>query len=167
MKNASVLTDFKVRHILFACVLMCAPTWNPLNNVRSLMLLLKRHAVISAVRLGDSILFWLVSRRTGCSCQQFLLEEMRYIPALYTVTVSKWGVVTWIPDNCFGYCHLLSVTFKSITTYAKAKRLPWWQCIPKFKKQEKNLHGFAFTIFPVSFCFVFILFLLDKINDSH
>lgn len=49
------------------------------------MLLLKRHAVISAVRLGDSILFWFVSRRTGCSCQQFLLEEMRYIPALYTV----------------------------------------------------------------------------------
>lgn len=153
-----MLPGFKVRHILFACIRMYIPTWNPLNNVRSFMLLLKRRTLISALRLGSSALFRFVGRRMGCSCQQFLSEDMKYVSALYTVTVSKWDFLSWIPDNCFGCCHLLSITFKSITPYAKVKRSPWQLCIPKLNKVEQNRHCFAFIVFLVFFFF----FLLDK-----
>lgn len=126
---------------------MYVPTWNDLNNVCSLMLLLKRCTVIPALRPGSNTLFWFVSWRTGCSCQQFLSGEMKCVSALYTVTVSKWDTVTWIPDNFFGRCHLLSVTFKSVIAYAKTKRLPWQLCIPKLNKEEQNIYCFAFVVF--------------------
>lgn len=108
------------------------------NNVCFLMLLLKRSVVIPTVRLGSNALLWFVSWRTGYSCQQFLSGEMKYVSALYRVTVSKWDSVTWIPDNFFGCCHLLSVTFKSVIPYAKMKRSPWQLCIQNFIRRSKT-----------------------------
>lgn len=119
----------------------------PLKLCVFFMLLLKRHTVISALRLGSSALLQFVSWRMGCSCQQFLSGGMKYISVLYTATLSKWEYLTWIPDNCFGCCHLLSVTFKSITLYAIVKRSPWQLCIPKLNKREQNINHFAFIVF--------------------
>lgn len=71
---------------LYACIQMYVSMWNILNNV-FFTLLLKRHTVISALRLGNNALFqlsiegWVVL--VSSSCQEGWSMYLCYIPQLF------------------------------------------------------------------------------------
>lgn len=98
---------------LYACIQMYVSMWNLLNNV-FFTLLLKRHTVISALRLGNNALFqlsiegWVLVRRDEVSiCAIYRNCFQMRLPRLNT-----WQLL-WLLSSTFCYLQIYHTLCKN------------------------------------------------------
>lgn len=121
---------------LYGCIRMYVSTWSLLNSV--LYALIKKARCHISSKAGKQHSIPVCQPKDGLFLSAALVRRNEVcICAIYSNS-SKWDCLTWIPDNCSGCSHLLSVTSKSITLYAKVKKSPWQLCISKLNKRSKT-----------------------------